>query len=72
MELLRQRLQEVIGRKRFLLILDDVWNEDQLKWDDDLRHVWNEDQLKWDDDLRQGRSQEFVFFIIRGANHANL
>jgi hypothetical protein len=37
MELLRQRLQEVIGRKRFLLILDDVWNEDQLKWDDDLK-----------------------------------
>ena len=22
--------------------------------------------------LKQGRSQEFVFFIIRGANHANL
>ena len=31
-ELLQKKLQEVIGRKRFLLILDDVWNEDQLKW----------------------------------------
>ncbi|CAL5004913.1 unnamed protein product [Urochloa decumbens] len=36
-ELLRKRLQEAIGRKRFLLILDDVWNEDQNKWKDDLK-----------------------------------
>ncbi|TVU04751.1 hypothetical protein EJB05_47884, partial [Eragrostis curvula] len=36
-ELLRGRLEEVISRKSFLLILDDVWNEDQHKWDDDLK-----------------------------------
>ncbi|PUZ52519.1 hypothetical protein GQ55_6G276800 [Panicum hallii var. hallii] len=36
-ELLQRRLQEAIGRKRFLLILDDVWNEDQRKWEDDLK-----------------------------------
>ncbi|TVU04732.1 hypothetical protein EJB05_47864, partial [Eragrostis curvula] len=36
-ELLRGRLQEVIGRKRFLLILDDVWNEEQHKWEEDLK-----------------------------------
>ncbi|KAK3122301.1 hypothetical protein QOZ80_8BG0667780 [Eleusine coracana subsp. coracana] len=36
-ELLRGRLQEVIGRKRFLLVLDDVWNEVQRKWEDDLK-----------------------------------
>ncbi|RCV32132.1 hypothetical protein SETIT_6G233300v2 [Setaria italica] len=36
-ELLRGKLQEAIGRKRFLLILDDVWNEDKKKWEDDLR-----------------------------------
>ncbi|KAL6900676.1 hypothetical protein ACP4OV_005352 [Aristida adscensionis] len=36
-ELLRGRLQEVIGRHRFLLILDDVWNEEQQKWGDDLK-----------------------------------
>ncbi|KAK3124022.1 hypothetical protein QOZ80_8AG0639410 [Eleusine coracana subsp. coracana] len=36
-ELLKGRLQEVIGRKRFLLILDDVWNEERHKWEEDLR-----------------------------------
>ncbi|XP_062191967.1 disease resistance protein RGA2-like [Phragmites australis] len=36
-ELLRRELQEDIGRKRFLLVLDDVWNEDKLKWEDDLK-----------------------------------
>ncbi|GJN15561.1 hypothetical protein PR202_gb02482 [Eleusine coracana subsp. coracana] len=35
-EMLRRRLQGVIGRKRFLLILDDVWNEEQQKWEDYL------------------------------------
>jgi len=36
-ELLRKKLQEVIGQKRFLLVLDDVWNEEQSKWEDDLK-----------------------------------
>jgi len=34
MELLRGKLHEAIGRKRFLLVLDDVWNEEPRKWDD--------------------------------------
>ncbi|KAM3253679.1 hypothetical protein ACQJBY_047647 [Aegilops geniculata] len=38
-ELLRGRLQEVIGWKRFLLVLDDVWNEVQQKWEDTLKSV---------------------------------
>ena len=37
MELLRGKLQEAIGRKRFLLVLDDVWNEEQRMWEDDLK-----------------------------------
>lgn len=37
MELLREKLQETIGRKKFLLIFDDVWNEEEDKWKKELR-----------------------------------
>ncbi|XP_028789552.1 putative disease resistance protein RGA3 [Neltuma alba] len=33
LEPLQRRLQEVIGRKKYLLVLDDVWNDNQEKWD---------------------------------------
>ncbi|KAK4261268.1 hypothetical protein QN277_004291 [Acacia crassicarpa] len=33
LEPLQQRLQEVVGRKRYLLVMDDVWNDNQEKWD---------------------------------------
>ncbi|TVU04750.1 hypothetical protein EJB05_47883, partial [Eragrostis curvula] len=36
-DFLRQRLHGVIGRQRFLLILDDVWNDEQRKWEEYLR-----------------------------------
>ncbi|KAJ1269464.1 hypothetical protein BS78_07G213800 [Paspalum vaginatum] len=36
-ELLRGKLLKVIDRKRYLLVLDDVWNEDQQKWEDSLK-----------------------------------
>ncbi|KAG8087793.1 hypothetical protein GUJ93_ZPchr0010g9716 [Zizania palustris] len=35
-ELLRGKLQAVIGQKRFMLVLDDVWNENE-KWEDNLK-----------------------------------
>ncbi|KAF6992839.1 hypothetical protein CFC21_009795 [Triticum aestivum] len=36
-ELLQGRLQEVIGQKRYLLVLDDVWNTEESKWEDSLK-----------------------------------
>ncbi|XP_044399121.1 putative disease resistance protein RGA3 [Aegilops tauschii subsp. strangulata] len=34
MEALQKKLGEVLGKKRYLLMLDDVWSEDRQKWDD--------------------------------------
>nr|ADK47521.1 RDG2A [Hordeum vulgare subsp. vulgare] len=36
-ELLQKKLEQVIGQKRFMLVLDDVWNEDERKWGDVLK-----------------------------------
>ncbi|XP_044431794.1 putative disease resistance protein RGA1 [Triticum aestivum] len=36
-ELLQKKLDEVIGRKRFFLVLDDVWNEEKTIWEDNLK-----------------------------------
>ncbi|XP_044437107.1 putative disease resistance protein RGA3 isoform X2 [Triticum aestivum] len=36
-ELLQKQLEEVIGQKRFILVLDDVWNEDERSWEDVLK-----------------------------------
>jgi len=36
-ELLQKKLEEVIGQKRFFLVLDDVWNEEKKLWEDELK-----------------------------------
>uniref|UniRef100_A0A8R7RE56 Disease resistance protein RGA3 n=2 Tax=Triticum urartu TaxID=4572 RepID=A0A8R7RE56_TRIUA len=36
-ELLQKQLEEVIGEKRFMLVLDDVWNEDERRWENVLK-----------------------------------
>ncbi|XP_048546431.1 disease resistance protein RGA2-like [Triticum urartu] len=38
-ELLQKQLEQVIGQKRFMLVLDDVWNEDERKWEDVLKPI---------------------------------
>ncbi|EAZ43530.1 hypothetical protein OsJ_28147 [Oryza sativa Japonica Group] len=40
-ELLRRQLEEAFGRRRFLLVLDDVWNDEENKWADDLKPLLN-------------------------------
>ncbi|XVE99074.1 hypothetical protein REPUB_Repub03eG0165500 [Reevesia pubescens] len=39
-DVMQARLQSILGDKRYLLILDDIWNEDPFKWNQ-LRELLN-------------------------------
>ncbi|KAL4351111.1 hypothetical protein AHAS_Ahas10G0209300 [Arachis hypogaea] len=47
LEALQQKLREALNGQNYMLVLDDVWNEDHLKWSDLRSNYFQKKYQRW-------------------------
>ncbi|KAG6393638.1 hypothetical protein SASPL_147882 [Salvia splendens] len=68
-EVILKRLQEVLKSKTYLLVLDDVWNEDVTKWEDFINSISGVTSTKGNGMIITTRSQK-VSSIVNSLEYA--
>ncbi|XP_047963824.1 disease resistance protein RGA2-like [Salvia hispanica] len=68
-EVILKRLQEVLKSKTYLLVLDDVWNEDVPKWEDFINSISGVTATKGNGIIITTRSQK-VASIVNSLEYA--